>query len=156
MGHSLNFGADFLPSKLLYAEWQTWPESEKIAVTNYLLAVWSYVLEGGETGDSDENWIACICQVMDNATPFLRTWEEDISPHSCNVLLRFIDNFYTRPVNIQNRDWLKSDKVLQLFEQRFFEAKSEDQASSFARVVDALTNFRYVAQLKENHESPSN
>lgn len=153
-GYSVGFGADFLPNKLNYAQWQSWPEDEKNAGQNFLLALWKFVLAGGETGDSANNWIDAISQVMDDATPFLRAWEENSSTEAYEILLEFCAGYDMSPSSPQVQNWMRSDKLLQLFEKRFFEENDEEQADIYAQIVDALTNYRYIAKVKENHESP--
>ena len=154
-GCSLTFGADILPNKLGYAEWRTWPDEEKNAIENFLLALWNYDLAGGETGDSTESWFDAISQVVEDASPFLQMWENEYSIEACEALRDFIEDFYSWSRAPQVGKWLRSDELLQLFEQRFFEAKNEEQAKVFSQIVDALTDFRYVAQVRKNHESSS-
>ena len=149
-------GAQLLSFNLPYAEWQTWPESEKTAVINYLLAVWDYVLEGGNTSDVADGWIDAIAEVVDDLKPFLLAWEQNSSAESCDILLEFCEGYYMSPSAPQVVRWLQSDKLLQLFEQRCFEAKSQQEANLFAQVVKALNAYKHTSQSGENDESPSN
>ncbi len=154
-GYSVGFGADFLPNKLNCAQWQSWPEDEKNAVQNFLLALWKFVLAGGETGDSANNWIDAISKVVDDVTPFLRAWEENSSTEAYEILLEFCAGYDMSPSAPQVQSWLRSDELLQRFEQRFLDSENEEQADMCARIVDALTNYRYIAKVKENDELSS-
>ncbi len=73
---------------------------------------------------------------------------------ACESLLRFAEGFGSGPHPPQVENWLRSDELLQRFEQRFFNSENEEQADMCAQIVDALTNYRYIAKVKENHESP--
>ncbi len=152
-GHLLGSGADFLPNKLNYAEWQMWPEDEKNAIQGFLLALWNFVLDGGRTGDVADNWIDSISQVVSDLAPFLQAWEQNNSAEAYDLLLDFCAGYDMSPRASQVQSWMKSDQLLQLFEKRFDEAENEEQSDVFAQIVDALTNFRYIAQVKENHDA---
>jgi hypothetical protein len=140
-GYSVNPGADFLLNKLNYAQWQTWPENERNAIQGFLLALWNFVLDGGETGDGADNWIDNISQVVSDLTPFLGAWEQNNSAEACDLLLEFCAGYDMSPSAPQVIKWLRSDQLLHIFEKRFFEAENEEQADVFSQIVDALTNY---------------
>ena len=154
-GESYPVDAEMLSRKLNCAQWQMWPDEEKNAIENFLLALWNYDLAGGSTGDSTESWFDAISQVVEDASPFLQMWENEYSIEACEALRDFIEDFYSWSRAPQVGKWLRSDELLQLFEQRFFDSENEGQAKLFSQIVDALTNFRYIAKVRGTNETPN-
>lgn len=154
--HGLPFGVAFLPNKLNFANWKTWPQGEKHAIENVLIALWNYDLAGGETGDCTGSWLEAISQVVEDATPLLQMWENEYSIDSCEALRDFIINLYSQPRTPQIENWLCSDALLQRFEQRFDESKNEEQSDICAQIVDALTNFRSNEKVRIHGSSNPN
>ena len=152
-GCSLTFGADILPNKLGYAEWRTWPDNENKAIHSFLLALWDFDLSGGRTGDSTESWMSGISQIVSDVTPFLQLWEDSNSLEAAQSLLDFVPFYYAHHSQIDK--WLASDALLQRFEQRFTNSANDAGTDIYAQIVDALTNFRYIAKVRETNETPN-
>jgi len=65
--------------KLYHAEWHTWPESERNAVRQFLLALWRAVLQippGDDPYGADEleSWLCAIAQSEADLSAYLDEW----------------------------------------------------------------------------------
>lgn len=88
---SLNFAnPEILFSKFRHANWQTWPDSEQAAVSDFLHAVWNGVLRFDSRYDNDfEETESCLCsiaQAEENLMPYLDQWMETETLEACLTL----------------------------------------------------------------------
>ena len=88
---SLNFAdPEILFSKLHHANWQTWPDSEKVAVRDFLYSLWQDVLRFnfryGNDFENTESWLCSIAQAEEDLTPYLDQWIEAQTLEACLTL----------------------------------------------------------------------
>jgi len=82
---------EVLLGKLRYAKWQNWPQEEQVAVSEYLVALWQYVLTLPTEDILMDEYVCAYAQAIDDLMPYLTTWETTETDSALNHLLVFVD-----------------------------------------------------------------
>jgi hypothetical protein len=88
---SLNFAnPEILFSKFRHANWQTWADSEQVAVRDFLRSLWDDALRFDFRYDNDfEDTESCLCSVAqaeEDLMPYLDQWIETQTLEACLTL----------------------------------------------------------------------
>ncbi len=79
--------------KLEYAQWAEWPQKERQAIINYLLAFWQLLLthEYYAFGCSAGDYLEALSQTLEDLSPFLRTWCQSQEAPTLHALADFVN-----------------------------------------------------------------
>jgi hypothetical protein len=149
-------GTDFeiMMGKLSYARWTDWTHAHRVAIGEYLIAMWRHMLSVFPSSlDAD----ACLCgigQVVDDLAPFLNAWRLDASVPAVRHLADFIgSNLQTLlkhhrlgnafwqersgPMR-QALDWLLQPDTCSQLEEAFFRSTADPIADELSQAVEQL------------------
>lgn len=137
--------------KLEYAEFNNWAEPEQLAVNQYLVALWNYILSKYPNAPIyPDELIPCLIAINNDIDLFLLMWQNHSSINSLLHLSDFIRNnirFNESPIKIINfypnhtekfLHWLTKSGVIKKLEQSFFDNLDECYAERLAIAVDTL------------------
>jgi len=79
IGESLEFDREVALSKLNYAEWRYWPQTEQIALGTFFMTTWRAALsvppeDDVYNGDAVESWLCALAQAGGPLAAFLNEW----------------------------------------------------------------------------------
>lgn len=120
-----------------------WTEQEREAVTNYLLALWRWIL-AGHPGHEEDSLIASeyleeMLYGSDDLAPFLNAWRDMRMPSSLRQLAEMINNHTwdgRLAKNSQVQAWLRENATRQILEEGFYTYIDEDWAEELALAVE--------------------
>jgi len=142
--------------KLNYGNWNTWEESERNTIHEYMLELWGSLLNN----DTEKaEWVfmeyfSSIANFYPNFSRLLEIWENNSSKasikHLANLIFNervkifdkgVIDGFHKRNENIKELvTWLLSAKTLLRLEQAFYDFEQEPFAGTISRAEKILND----------------
>ena len=76
--------------KLTYAKWREWPQREQQVVTDYLDALWPYLLSLSPQSVTLNDYLCIYVELVDDLTPYLEAWAETRTAFSLGHYLDFL------------------------------------------------------------------
>jgi hypothetical protein len=158
-GESLPIDPEILFKKLAYGHWQTWPSDERQAITGFLEALWSNVLDHFPCEISAEDCLCAIAQAADDMTRYLDRWRIGQSLAHAKHFAEFVEhdprwshrhgwelsgNFWEgRPVLAkQVVAWLRDPIRKTELERAFFDlAPDKEDADLLSKAADNLARI---------------
>ncbi len=139
--------------KLSYGHCEMWPKQEQEAITNYLLALWRWIL-AGHPGREEESLVAsayleAMLDGIDDFAPFLNAWPDMRMPSSLRQLSELIRNHSWGCPLAQNKQilaWLREDGPKEMLEEGFYAYMDEGWAEELALAVEVLEWLRTPSQ----------
>jgi hypothetical protein len=144
--------------KLRYGKWNSWPRAERVAIDNYLTALWAHVLAAFPCKPEVDDSLCAIGRVLDDLSPFLQSWRADESAPAARHLADFIDvnfNQLSGTGTLQNAfwqelgeqmqsavDWLMQPQTADAMERAFFRYSTEPFAGDLSLAVERLVWLR--------------
>ncbi len=143
--------SEIVLGKLARAEWRTWPDLERLVVSDFLSAWWRLALELG--GNTLEDCFTALCCTGDDPTPYLRTWR-DLEPTRYAVrLARFVNthatvilagrrfNSFVGTAAMQAvQGFLREPETRMRFESAFYATKNADDLDAIS-LAEQLVQF---------------
>ena len=143
------FWSDIVIKKLEYANFNDWSEYEKIAIKEYSIALWNYILaEYPAVSLEPDSFLNSFSTVFTDLTIFLQIWQNHPSG---NALLHLAD-FIIREINFNKvkkfglsetqterfMNWLLQPAILDRFERTFFNSIDTPYSNKLAEAFDIL------------------
>ncbi|WP_201388103.1 hypothetical protein [Ktedonobacter sp. SOSP1-85] len=120
-----------------------WTEQEREAVTNYLLALWRWILAGHPGREEDSllasEYLEAMLYGIDDLAPFLNAWRDMCMPSSLRQLAEVISNHAwdsRLAKSSQVQAWLREDATGQMLEEGFYTYIDEDWVEELALAVE--------------------
>ena len=140
--------------KLEYAQWAKWPQEERQAIINYLLAFWQLLLtqEYNAFCCSAGDYLEALSQILEDLSPFLRAWRQSEKAPALRALADFVNEngdelgashtlkwlVGSLPTQQQVITWLLESATRQWLEDGFFRFEDQDFAEELAAAADTL------------------
>ena len=142
--------AGIVIGKLHHAEWLTWPDLERVAVHDFLMAWWQLELE--TDGATLTDCLAALCNIDLDPCVYLRVWR-DLKPIRYAVSLArfinenltmiligrsfnsFVDKAATRAIEV----FLHEPETRARIEEAFFQTKNESDLEMLSLVEQLLS-----------------
>lgn len=149
-GNDLGYGAEMIFCKFAYANCQDWPKEEKVAVGDFMMAVWKEIL-ATEAPFEAADWICCIGITGEDLQSYLNIWVEAKSRAAYKQLLESVKGgwilsnaFWCNATkgNHQVVAWLEAKDTSNKLVDIYFENESADFAQPLAECIDMLSAFQ--------------
>lgn len=131
--------------KLSYAHWDTWPEQERQAILNYLLALWRCLLVSDPGAENNPlpavEFLDGLLDGQIDIMPLLSDWYTIDTPASLSQLADFISTHCEgRAFSDKQRfrDWLCDARIREMLEAGFFASRDETAATALSQAVSIL------------------
>lgn len=149
--------SNMIIEKLDYADWYNWAEIEKTAITEFLVALWNYILsEFLAPGFSlaINNFLTSLGKIFKDLKLFLDIWRDRTSISAQLHLAQFILDdvrFNEQKIKIlglskiqseQMINWLLEPVTIETLEKVFFENLEESFANELAKAIDILSVYQ--------------
>jgi hypothetical protein len=152
------FDLEVLLGKLRLGRWQSWPETERVAVENFLTAIWGNSLAFESRCVPPDVLLCALGCSGSDLEPFLQTWAQCRLQAGYRHLVQFLDdnatqvvterrlsNLFWSDAEIQMRqviDWLESPNLVRDLERIFEEHAQADFSQELALAIDRLALLR--------------
>ena len=148
-----NYGEEILIGKLGYANWTEWNEVEKSAVENFLMKLIRYSSDfEKDKAYFTETFLAGIANAVEDITPYLNPWLEDISVNKIYTLHYLVvdchygmSNVYLAKLPAQRKqikDWLISENTVSTLENLYFNNERFQQLSELSQMLDLIYDLQ--------------
>jgi hypothetical protein len=140
--------------KLDYTRWEQWPQRQRVAVKEYLSALWRVVLGEFPGVQPVDDWVCGIGRCEEDMGAYLRTWEEDQGAAAALQLAEFVVenagrivrkrelvNAFWNEREAQMRqliEWLAEDRVADKLEKAFFRLSGGEGSDRVSEAVEQL------------------
>ena len=141
--------------KLTLAEWKNWPKEEQNVIHDYMIVLWENIVNDNSKKAEWEfkDYFSSIAHFYPNFTDLLKIWTESDSKAGIKHLSEFIVNeqttlfdrkkisgFYDQKENAEEFiNWILSDKILNKFQQKYFEFETEGFAEKISWAEQIIT-----------------
>jgi hypothetical protein len=150
---SCYYGEEILIGKLEYAKWQNWNQIEKSAIENFFTELIRFASNfDKERAYLTETYLVGIANAVEDITPYLNLWLEEISLNKIITLNYFIFKSYYGMSNAflagrqnqrkQIKDWLISEEVVSILENLFFTSKTFQQLNELSDLLDLIYSLK--------------
>jgi hypothetical protein len=139
--------------KLDYADWYNWAQIEKTAVTEFIVALWNYILSGFPAPGFSlaiNNFLTSLGKIFKDLKLFLDLWRRKNSISAQLHLAQFILDdvrFNEQKIRVlgllkiqseQIINWLLEPVTIESLEKVFFENLEESFADRLAKAIDIV------------------
>lgn len=140
--------------KLEYAQWAKWPQEERQAIVDYLLAFWQLLLTDASHAlrCSASDYLEALSQALEDLSPFLQVWRQSDEATALQALANFVNEngdelgsghtlkwlLGSPPTKRQVITWLLEPETRQWLEDGFFRYAEQGWASELATAADTL------------------
>lgn len=151
--NDFDYDEEILFGKLDYAKWRTWAKVEQDAIEHFFTELLRFALNS-ETKNAYliETYFVGIANVVEDITPYLNLWIENLNEPKIRNLAYFIieDGCGLSNAFLQNRlsqrrqikDWLLSATTIETLENLFFVENLPNAKGNLAKILDYIYEFQ--------------
>ena len=147
--NEFDYNEEILFRKFEYADWQNWDANEQLAIKNFFFALFGFAVNFEmENAYLTETYLVGIGCAVEDLTPYLNLWLDDISKNKIITLKNFVvdcdfgmsNAFFSDKLKQrkQIKVWLVSDKLISILENLFFEDEQFQGLTELAQILDRI------------------
>lgn len=137
-------GVDSTRNNLLHADWETWPQDERVAIIEFLRAAWP--MQTRRYYDDAEKWHETLVALGEDGFPFLRSWLQSADADAQREFAHWISSGQWKCMTEDVQEWVLSPEVAARLEQLYLHEPPHQYAEEIARAFDTLEYWRTVQQ----------